>query len=163
MDALEQPVLARLTELGIPFTRYEHPAVFTVEQAREHWAAIPGLHCKNLFLTNRKGSRYFLVVMEASKQADLQAVSTQLGDGRLRFASPERLLAQLGLTPGSVSPFGVVNNATHDVHVALDEDLAGAELVAFHPNINTATLTLAFGDLLRFLQACANPVSYVKV
>jgi Ala-tRNA(Pro) deacylase len=159
----EQDVYARLNTLRIAYERYEHPPVFTVEQAEAHWAGIDATHCKNLFLRNQKGSRHYLVILPASKRADLRAVADQIGDGKLSFASPDRLMTHLGLTPGSVSPFGLINDAHHHVRVVIDADLASAERVAFHPNINTATLALARADLERFLEACGNPVQWARI
>lgn len=159
----EEPVFARLEELGISFTRHEHPPVATVEEAERHWTGIGATHGKNLFLRNQKGNRHYLVILQHLKRADLRAVADQIGDGKLSFASPERLMTHLGLTPGSVSPFGLVNDATHQVRVVLDRDLKSAERISFHPNINTATLTLTFADFLRFLDACGNPIQYVTV
>lgn len=161
--ANEAPVFARLEELGIAFTRHEHPPVATVEEAEQHWTGIDATHCKNLFLRNQKGNRHYLVILQHLKRADLRAVADQIGDGKLSFASPERLMTHLGLTPGSVSPFGLINDATHQVRVVLDRDLKSAERISFHPNINRATLTLTFADFLRFLDACGNPVQYVTV
>ena len=111
-----------------------------MDEAEEHWAGIDATHCKNLFLRNQKGNRHYLVILTASKKADLRAVADQIGDGKLSFASPERLMTHLGLTPGSVSPFGLINDRDHAVRVVLDRDLKTAARVAFHPNINTATL-----------------------
>ena len=159
----EQAVYDRLAELGIAYRRFEHPPVATVEAAERHWTDIDATHCKNLFLRNQKGDRHYLVVLLASKRADLRALAVQIGDGKLSFASPERLRTHLGLTPGSVSPFGLINDVRHGVRVVLDRDVAGAERVGFHPNINTATLTISGADFRRFLEACANPVQHVAV
>jgi Ala-tRNA(Pro) deacylase len=159
----EEPVIARLNELGIPFTRHEHPAVATVEEAHAHWAGIDATHCKNLFLRNQKGTRHYLVVLTASKRADLRGIADQIGDGKLSFASPERLMAHLGLTPGSVSPFGLINDRDHAVRVVLDRDFQSSTRLAFHPNINTATLTIAAADFAKFLAACGNPVQHVSI
>jgi len=163
VDPREPPVYARLSELGIVFTRHEHPPVATVDEAEQHWAGIDATHCKNLFLRNQKGNRHYLVILLHSKRADLRAVADQIGDGKLSFASPDRLMAHLGLTPGSVSPFGLIHDRDHSVRVVLDRDLKSATRVSFHPNINTATLTLALEDFLRFLAACGNPVHYVTI
>jgi Ala-tRNA(Pro) deacylase len=160
---LEASVVARLGELGINFSRHEHPAVATVEEARQHWADIDATHCKNLFLRNQKGNRHYLVVLTASKTADLKGVADQIGDGKLSFASPERLMTHLGLTPGSVSPFGLINDRAHAVRVVLDRDLKAASRLSFHPNINTVTFTVAAVDFARFLEACGNPVQHVTV
>jgi Ala-tRNA(Pro) deacylase len=163
MTELEAPVVAKLDELGIRFTRHEHPPVATVEEASAHWAGIEATHCKNLFLRNQKGSRHYLVVLTASKKADLKAVAAQIGDGKLSFASPERLMSHLGLTPGSVSPFGLINDREHLVRVVLDRDFQSATRLAFHPNINTLTFTVAAADFMRFLDACGNPVQHVTI
>ena len=101
--------------------------------------------------------------MKHSKRADLRALADQIGDGKLSFASPDRLMTCLGLTPGSVSPFGLIHDAEHHVRVILDRDLKSAQRVSFHPNINTVTLTLAFADFEKFLDACGNIVRYVTV
>ena len=163
MTDLEASVVARLGELGINFSRHEHPAVATVEEAQHHWADIDATHCKNLFLRNQKGNRHYLVVLTASKTADLKGVADQIGDGKLSFASPERLMTHLGLTPGSVSPFGLINDRAHAVRVVLDRDLKAASRLSFHPNINTVTFTVAAADFARFLDACGNPVQHVTV
>jgi Ala-tRNA(Pro) deacylase len=163
MTVLEQSVRARLEELGIAFTRHEHPPVATVEEAMVHWGGIDATHCKNLFLRNQKGNRHYLVILTHSKKADLKAVADQIGDGKLSFASPERLMTHLGLTPGSVSPFGLINDRTHAVRVVIDRELKGAERLSFHPNINTVTFTLAAADFERFLTACDNPVQHVSI
>jgi Ala-tRNA(Pro) deacylase len=163
MTAEEVPVVERLRDLGIAFERHEHPPVATVEQAAEHWAGIDAAHCKNLFLRNQKGDRHYLLILEHSKKADLRAVANQIGDGKLSFGSPERLLKHLGLTPGSVSPFGLIHDSTHSVRVVVDRDLQGAARLSFHPNINTATLVVSKDDFVRFLAACGNPVEYIAV
>jgi len=159
----EVPVLARLAELDIAHVRHEHPPVATVDEAAEHWAGIDATHCKNLFLRNQKGNRHYLVIIQHSKRADLRTVADQIGDGKLSFASADRLMAHLGLTPGSVSPFGLINDREHVVRVVLDRDLKSADRVSFHPNINTATLTIVAADFAKFLAACGNTVQYVSV
>jgi Ala-tRNA(Pro) deacylase len=163
LTAQEEAVEARLRELGIVFERHEHPPVPTVEDAAQYWSGIDAVHCKNLFLRNQKGNRHYLVIIEHMKRADMRAVAEQIGDGKLSFGSPERLMTHLGLTPGSVSPFGLINNRDRGVRVFLDRDLKGAARVSFHPNINTATLVISGGDFFRFLEACGNTVGYVTV
>jgi Ala-tRNA(Pro) deacylase len=98
-----------------------------------------------------------------SKKADLRAVADQIGDGKLSFASPERLKTHLGLTPGSVSPFGLVHDQAHAVRVVIDRDLQAAARLSFHPNINTATLVISTADFVRFLAATGNTVRYVLI
>src|SRR5712691_9941548 len=163
MTPQEVAVAARLAELGISYERHDHPPVATVDEAAQHWARIDATHCKNLFLRNQKGNRHYLVVLVHSKKADLRAVADQIGDGKLSFASPQRLMAHLGLTPGSVSPFGLIHNRHRQVRVVIDRDLKGAARVSFHPNINTVTFTIAYADFQKFLDASRNTVQYVAV
>jgi len=150
-----------LAALDIPFTRHEHPAVATVAEAEIHWAGIDALHARNLFLRNQKGSRHFLVVLEFSRRADLAALGALFGERKLGFASPERLQASLGLTPGSVSPFGLINDRDHRVEVAIDAAIRDAARVAFHPNVNTATLVLSGDDFQRYLAAVGHGVRWI--
>jgi Ala-tRNA(Pro) deacylase len=159
----EDAVYQSLASLGIRYERHEHPPVATVEEAERHWIGIDATHCKNLFLRNQKGDRHYLVILVHSKRADLRAVASQIGDGKLSFASPERLMTCLGVTPGSVSPFGLINDRQRQVRVYLDRDLKSAARISFHPNINTRTLTLSFADFERFLAAAGNAVGYINV
>jgi Ala-tRNA(Pro) deacylase len=154
----EQAVYECLVSLGIAWTRFEHPPVFTVEEAEPYWAEIPATHCKNLFLRNAKGTRHYLVVLGHDRKADLRMIGASLGDDRLSFASPDRLMRFLQLTPGAVSPFGLIHDSAKDVIVVLDAALAAAERLGFHPNVNTATITLPTADFLRFLEARGNIV-----
>src|SRR5581483_4855241 len=98
----EQQVSDYLASLGIAVERHNHPPVATVEDGEIHWAGIDATHCKNLFLRNQKGTRHYLVILMHSKRADLRAIADQIGDGKLSFASPERLMTYLRVTPGSV-------------------------------------------------------------
>jgi Ala-tRNA(Pro) deacylase len=157
----EEPVLARLAQLDIPFERYEHPPIATGDEGLEHWEGIDAVHCKNLFLRNQRGTRHYLVILPVTRRADLRAVADQIGDGKLSFASAERLRTYLGVMPGSVSPFGLINDAEHHVGVFIDRDLKLAERISFHPNINTRTLVLTFADFQRYLASTWNVVRFI--
>jgi len=157
----EQEVYAYLDTLGISFERHEHPPVFTVEEAEHQWAGIDATHCKNLFLRNQKGDRHYLVIVMHSKRVDLRSVAGQIGDGKLSFASSERMMTHLGVTPGSVSPFGLINDRNHHVRLFVDRDLKSAARLSFHPNVNTVTVTIGAADFERFLAACTNAVQYI--
>jgi len=159
----EQQVGEYLSSIGIGVERHEHPPVATVEDGEAHWAGIDATHCKNLFLRNQKGTRHYLVVLMHTKRADLRAIADQIGDGKLSFASPDRLMRYLAVTPGSVSPFGLINDQDHHVGLFLDRDLKSAARVSFHPNVNTATWVLTWADFERFLASVGNPVRYVTV
>ena len=163
MDYPIPAVLSKLDALAIPYQLYTHPPVFTAEEAVEHWAAIPGTPVKNLFLRNKKGDRHYLVILGIEKQANLRDLVRMIGDDRLSFGSAERLMQQLGLTPGSVSPFGLLNDAKGHVIVIVDDELRRAERLIFHPNINTASLTIAVPDFERFLASRANRVRWIRV
>lgn len=159
----ELPVIAALEALGISFERYEHPPLASAADAAPYWADIDAAHTKNLFLRNQKGTRHYLLVIELLKRADLRAVANQIGDGKLSFGTPEQLMTLLGVTPGSVSPFGLIHDTARQVRVCLDRDLKTRERISFHPNINTATLVLTFRDFERFLADRDNGVHFVGV
>lgn len=162
MDHKAETVYSYLSDLGIHYVKHDHPPVFTVEEANQHWHSITGMHCKNLFMRDKKGRQHFLVVVESSKHVNIKALNEQVGE-RLSFASPERLLTHLDLEPGSVSPFGLINNAENGVIVLLDRDIEDAEEVNFHPNVNTATLTLKTDAFLKFLSQVGNTWQYVQI
>ena len=153
---LEREVLDLLVGLGIAYIRHVHPPVFTVEEADRHWSGIDGCHCKNIFLRNKKGSRHYLVVLAHHKTLDIQNLALSLREDRLSFASAERLQKYLGLEAGSVSPFGLIHDANRDVQVVIDSDLRRCDRINFHPNVNTATVTISFVDFEKFLTHCRN-------
>jgi len=157
----EQRVYDELAGLGIPYVRHEHPAVFTVEQAVLHWKGIEGSHCKNLFVRNKKGNRHYLIIAEHLKKVDLLSLAKKLGEDRLSFASDERLAKFLGLRGGEVSPFGLLQDADREVTVVVDAGLRKGTLINFHPNVNTATLTLSVIDFERFLASRGNRILFV--
>jgi Ala-tRNA(Pro) deacylase len=156
----EAKVLEVLDGLGIEYTRREHPPVFTVEQAEEHWTDIEGTHCKNLFLRNKKGNRHYLVILLSRKQADLRGLNEKLDEDRLSFGSPDRLKKYLGLEPGSVSPFGLINDVRKEVIVIVDQDLRQEARVNFHPNVNTSTVGIRTADFEKFLAWSGQTVRY---
>ncbi|HET7216978.1 MAG TPA: prolyl-tRNA synthetase associated domain-containing protein [Vicinamibacterales bacterium] len=156
-------VYSTLDAMGIPYEVFHHPAVFTSEEADEHWAPIAGARIKNLFLRNKKGDRHYLVILEIGKKADLREIVKIVGDDRLSFGSADRLMTHLGVTPGSVSPFGLINDARHAVRVIVDQDLRQRDRLIFHPNINTSSVTISAADFARFLASTGNPVRWVKI
>jgi Ala-tRNA(Pro) deacylase len=163
MEELKRPVFAALDALGIRYESYDHPAVFTSEDAEQYWRNIPGTQVKNLFLRNKKGDRHYLVILGIDKRADLKTLVKIIGDDRFSFGSPERLMDKMGLTPGSVSPFGLLHPHSGDLLVIIDEDLRTAERLLFHPNINTATVTISFADLQKFLATRPNTLRYIHI
>jgi len=155
-------VIEYLNDHEISFTRYDHPPVFTIEESKKHWANVPGMHCKNLFLRDDKSRYFFLLCCEGSKQVDLKSLRSIVGY-RLGFASERRLDQFLKLTPGSVSPFGLINDADNKVQVLLDSNFRDAELLNFHPNINTCTLEIELNDFIKYMDGVGNEWKWVDV
>lgn len=152
MPATPEDLFAYLDQLGIAHATMTHPPIFTVEEGRAWHDIIPGLHCKNLFLKDRAG-KIWLAVMPGGKRADLNRLEKRIQAARLSFGRPELLLEVLGLTPGSVTPFGLINDQARRVTVVVDEDLLKSEQVNFHPLHNAASTTLRSADLVRFMRA----------
>ena len=151
-----------LEELGISYRKYEHPPVFTVEEADRHRGELQGGRTKNLFLRNKKGKRHYLLVVESDRKVDIKKMQGLLGESSLSFASPERLMKYLGLEPGSVSPFGIINDEAGEVIVILDAGLLRHEMLHYHPNVNTATLAVSREDFQRFLDQSGNEVRVLE-
>lgn len=145
-------LLAFLAEIGVEQTTHDHPAVFTVGESGAIKQKIPGAHTKNLFLKDAR-DQLWLVSAEAHAQIDLKRLHTVIGAARLSFGKPELMLARLGVTPGSVTAFGLINDTGRTVRFVLDRTLAEAEFVNFHPLENTATTTVSQAGLRRFLAA----------
>jgi len=158
----EQKVYEVLTSLGISYQKREHPPVFTVEQAVLHWEGIPGAHCKNLFVRNKPGNRHYLIIAEHLKKVDIQSIAKKIGDSRLSFASDERLKRYLGVSSGEVSPFGLLRDENKEVIVIIDAGLRTVPFVSFHPNVNTATLTVSYADFEKFLAWRGNKVRVLE-
>ncbi len=151
-----------LKKLEIPYEITPHPAVYTAAEAEEYRDLLKGTRCKNLFLKNGRGRVHYLVIVPHDKMLDLRKLDALLDEKRLGFASPRRLMKYLGLTPGSVSVFGLINDEENHVRVVLDEDLQKDDKINFHPNINTETLTILYTDLIRFLEWTGNPYMVIK-
>ena len=137
--------------LNISYKQIEHPAVFTIEESKLVDKDLGGIGCKNLLLTDRRREQFFLVLLEQDKRADTKALAKLAGVSRLVFAHAEELLAVLGLTPGSVSPFGIIHDKNNVVTLIIDEALVDGKL-QFHPNDNTKTVLVDYADLIRFIE-----------
>lgn len=150
-------VFELLDALGVPYETFEHPAVFTVEEAEKHRPPREFWENKNLFLRNKKGDKHFLVTLSAKKQLDLKKIGNELGE-RISFASPERLKKHLTLTPGSVSPFGLIHNVERDIIFILDKDVFLHENIGVHPNTNTQTVVLKTKDFIEVVKTLTDDV-----
>lgn len=159
----EQELYDALDVLGIPWTRYEHPAVRTVEEAEAFDDVIPGEHCRNIFLRNKNGKQHYLVILPARKPLDLKLLARAVDSSAFHLASPERLMRYLGVQPGAVGPFGLLNDTEGHVHVLLDQALISAGLLKFHPNVNDASITCTPDGLMRFLTWRGNPLTVLDL
>ena len=153
--ATPEALFARLESLGIATRTVSHPPVFTVEEAKALRGQLPGGHVKNLFLRNKKGWMW-LVVAEEDRRIDLKALAERLGAGRVSFGSPERLMQHLGVIPGAVTPFGLINDRKAEVRVVIDKALMAQDPVNVHPLVNDRTTAIAPGDLLKFIESCGH-------
>jgi|SRR3989344_7279482 len=139
-----------LEKNNIVFIQHKHPAVFTVNESKRIKENIPGQHTKCLFLKD-ENSIFYLVCMNAYKRLHMKTLRKKFNVKKMHFALPEELEEKLGLTPGSVSIFGLINNSDNSVNLILDKEVWTAEKVGFHPNINTSTLELSHNDLEKFV------------
>lgn len=155
-----QQLFARLDALGLAHRSVEHAPVFTVEQAKAHRGALPGHHIKNLFLRNKKEEMWLVVALE-DRAIDIKRLGDVLGAGRLSFGSADRLRRTLGVEPGSVTPFAVVNDIDHRVTLVLDRALADGGPVNAHPLTNTQTTAISFTDLERFFAATGHGIRWL--
>ncbi|MBL4756690.1 MAG: prolyl-tRNA synthetase associated domain-containing protein [Rhizobiales bacterium] len=155
-------LMQRLDELGIRSVTRDHAPLFTVEDSKSLRGEIPGTHSKNLFLKDKKGA-LFLVVAEEDAVINMKRFHQTIGSARLSFGKPDLLLEVLGTTPGSVSPFTLINDTNNRVNVILDAKLMEREIVNFHPLTNEATTSLSPQDLLTFIASCGHEPQIVQV
>jgi Ala-tRNA(Pro) deacylase len=154
-----------LADHNIKYERYDHPPVFTCEEANRLCPKMPAdaVKTKNLFLRDKKGQRHFLVTVDDKKAVDLKALKALLEVNKLGFASPDRLKKYLGLTPGAVTILGLVNDINQEVEVIIDEDVWTAMAMRCHPLVNTSTLIISQDDIRRFLKLTGHDVQVLQV
>ncbi len=149
--------------MGIAFDYYEHDAAPTIKVAATQYRGEGTTLCKNLFFRNHKGNKHYLVIMDSRHDMDIHDIEHRLHQGKLSFASPERMMRYLGVAPGSVSLFTLVNDAAHEVILFVDKNLLSAKQVSFHPNDNTASLVISVEDMLRFIREIGNPYEMIEL
>jgi Ala-tRNA(Pro) deacylase len=155
-------LFAHLEGLGIRTRTVQHPPVFTVDEAKALRGDLPGAHIKNLFLRNKKGEMW-LVVAEESRPIDLKALGARLGAGRLSFGSAERLMTYLGVVPGAVTPFALINDRDGQVKVAIDQTVLERDPVNCHPLANDRTTAIAPRDLLAFIECSGHKAMIIDL
>lgn len=159
---IEQKVYDKLDELGINYTVVEHDPLFTAEDLNSIKDRTEGLHCKNLFLRNAKGNKYYLYTCGSEATVDVKELKDKFGSTRLSFASEERLMKVLGLKTGSVNPFALANDEEKVVEFFIASDILTGEKLNFHPNTNTKTVTIAKEDLEKYLKAIGVTMNIVN-
>lgn len=159
----QEKVYTVLRELGIEFDYVEHPEAPTIEIAKKYWTNLDSTHCKNLFFRNHKGNRHYLVVFDCDHDLAIHDLEKMLKQGKLSFASEARMEKYLGLRPGSVSPFGLVNDEEHHVYVFLDKNLLNAKKLSFHPNDNRASLAIKLDDFIRYMDWVGNGYEWIEL
>lgn len=152
MEAYQQ-VAKKLQELGITYDVVEHPPALTTEQADSYIEGLKGVRTKSMFLTNKKKTQYYLLIMDDKKPLDMDDFKEQVGANRIRMASLDSLAEKMNLPAGTVSPFGLLNNEEKDIHVYFDQDIVSEEIMTFHPNTNEKTIFIKSKDLFRFLKS----------
>jgi len=150
-------------KLDISFEYHEHPPLATIEDAKIHWKDYNSGRCKNIFFRNHKGDRHYLVILEHLRQLDIRDLEKRLRQGKLTFASDKRLKQYLGVEPGSVSPFGLINDTEKHVYLFIDEKLQDYDRLAFHPNVNTASVVISKSDFLKFLAFTGIRYEFMKL
>jgi len=158
----QEELLNVLTQIGIEYTNHEHPAVYTVEEADLHHEGIDGVHSKNLFFKDKK-KNLFLVVTLSDKPIIIKEVAKKIGAKSPSFGKPDLLAEVLGVIPGAVTPFAVINAGNHNFKVVLDEEMMENELLNFHPLVNTATTTIASRDLIKFMEYCNQDFEIIRL
>jgi Ala-tRNA(Pro) deacylase len=162
MPATEADLMARLDALGIRTETVRHPPVFTVAEAKALRGALPGGHCKSLFLKDKRGQLVLLVCLE-DRALDLKRLDRRLGTARFSFGSPELLREVLGVEPGSVTPFGLINDLGRRVRVVLDRRMLEQDPLNYHPLRNDATTRIRPADLICFIEACGHAPEVVDL
>lgn len=158
-----QKVVDRLNELGIPFQIVEHEAVLTTEQADRFIEGIEGVRTKTMFLTNKKKRNFYLVIIDDAKRLDMDVFKEIVEENRIKMASAETLNDKMMLLPGTVSPFGLLNNRDKDIQVYFDQEIVSEERMCFHPNTNEKTIFVNTEDLFTFLEVIGYEPHIIKL
>ena len=163
MENRKDKVLKQLEDWNIAYRLYTHPPLPTAAEAMAYWKDIEAQHCKNLFFRNHKGNRHYLVVFDWKRDLPIHRIEKMLRQGKLTFASPQRMMRYLGVEPGSVSPFGLLTDMDNHVVLFIDNKLKDAEEISFHPNDNRYTAVISKTDFFRFLELVGNAHVFLDI
>ena len=162
MKATRDDLFARFGGLGLETSTVEHPPVFTVEESKQHRGDLEGGHCKNLFLKDKKGALWLVVALE-DRTIDMKDLRHKIGSHHLSFGKAELLREILGVEPGSVTPFALINDTECVLNVVLDAEMMELSALHYHPLINTATTAIKPDDLLLFIDSCGHKAAVVTL
>ena len=173
LDERAEKVTRYLDGHHIPYSLYTHPEGKTIEEAKRWWKDDGSVHCKNIFLRNHKGDRHYLVCLHCDRVLDIHDLEQRLkarlaaaglpSPGKLSFASPQRMMRWLGLEPGSVSPFGLINDTDCHVHLFLDKVIETAPTLSFHPNDCRGTVVISHDNFMKYLKAVGNTYEFLNL
>lgn len=147
-----QQVCKTLKEMEIEYRLVEHAPALTTEEADKYIEGIEGVRTKTLFLSNRKKTQYYLLVMDDAKRLDMKKLGEMINEKGMKFVNAEILLEKMSLLPGIVSPFGLINNIERDINVCLDKEMLTEAFMSFHANINTKTIFITTKDMYKFIK-----------
>ena len=157
-----ETLFARFDELGLKTTTVEHRPVFTVEESQAECGDIPGGHCKNLFLKDKKGALWLVVALD-DRAIDMKQLRHKIGSHHLSFGKADLLMEVLGVEPGSVTPFALINDTEVKMNVVLDAEMMAFDMLNYHPLQNTATTSITPNDLLQFIRSCGHEPTIVAL
>lgn len=162
MPTSPEGLMEYLKAMGIEFALHHHKAVFTVAESDEVDSKIPGTHCRNLFLRDNK-KKNFLVVLQNSTEVDIKKLPSVIGSDRLSFGSADRLWEYLGVRPGSVCPYSIINDKDRNVKICLDKSMMETDIVNYHPLLNTMTVSVKPADLIRFIESTGHEAHIIDL
>ena len=156
-------VYKTLKKMGIFYDIVEHPPAETTEDADRYIEGREGVRTKTLFLSNRKKTAYYLIIMDDKKRLDIKKLEKILDEKSISFCSPKRLVEKMGLVPGAVSLFGLINNVEHDIRIYLDKEMLSEKFITFHPNDNTKTMFISIDDIYKFISLLGYEYSILEL
>ncbi|MBC8240016.1 MAG: prolyl-tRNA synthetase associated domain-containing protein [Alphaproteobacteria bacterium] len=162
MQKTREQLFDHLADLGIETTTVEHAPAFTVDDSKAFRGELPGAHCKNLFLKDKKGDIWLVVTLE-DRAIDMKGLRHLIGSNHLSFGKPELLMEILGITPGSVTPFALINDRECRVNVVLDKEMMTYSVLNYHPLVNDATTAITPDDLMIFIRSCGHDPAVVAL
>ena len=152
-----------LNSIGIEFKIVEHEPAYTTEEADKYIEGHDGVRTKTMFICNKKKTNYYMIIMDDSKRLDINKFKEIVSEKQMKMASEEALKEKLGIEPGMVSPFGLLNNDEKDVKIYMDKEIITEEIMTFHPNDNTKTLFITTKDLFKYFENIGYKLNIIEL